>query len=329
MTDIRSRIRTPHKHNALVLEPSWQPGEFDSHFVDCPFLFSDAGRYYMTFVGYDTIGYRTGLAGSSDLVHWTKEGLILDRGPAGSVTQYNAALTCILRDNALYGPGQARKIDGRYVGAYHAYPNPGCENGPAVIGLCFSEDLRHWTVGEPVLRPGPVGAWDGGGLYKAWILEHAGVFYLFYNAKDRDEGGWREQTGLATSKDLVHWTRHGDRPLIPNGPAGSIDEIFASDPCVLHDGADWVMFYYTLDAQCVTRETAAISRDLLTWTKIDEVLIDVGPVGHIDSRYAHKPGVIAHAGRLHHFYTAVAPCPDGKVGAIETGEIRGISFARS
>jgi predicted GH43/DUF377 family glycosyl hydrolase len=328
MNDLIARIRTPHKHNALVLKPSWKPGEFDSHFVDCPFLFSHDGRYCMTFVGFDTIGYRTGLASSTNLVDWRKEGLILDRGPTGSVTEFNAAMTCILRDNELHGAGAARKIDGRYVGVYHAYPRPGCENGPAVIGLCFSEDLRGWQVGQPVLTPGPPGAWDGGGLYKAWILQHDNKYYLFYNAKNSEGWPWIEQTGLAVSSDLVHWTRHPGNPVIPAGPAGSIDERFASDPCVLREGDWWVMFYYTLDARGVARDTAAVSRDLLNWRKIGEVLIDVGGPGAIDSRYAHKPAVIAHQGQVYHFYTAVAP-HEGRLGDVEFGEVRGISFAKS
>ena len=29
------------------------------------------------------------------------------------------------------------------------------ECGPGVIGLCFSEDLRHWEVGDPILAPNP------------------------------------------------------------------------------------------------------------------------------------------------------------------------------
>ncbi len=47
---------TPYKTNTLVLSPSYQPGAFDSHAVDCPFLFSHQGRYYMTFVGWDGAG---------------------------------------------------------------------------------------------------------------------------------------------------------------------------------------------------------------------------------------------------------------------------------
>ena len=77
-------VRTPKKLGRLVLSPSYRRGAFDSHAIDCPFLFSHAGGFFMTFVGWDGIGYQTGLARSDDLVNWRKEGLILPRGPKGS-----------------------------------------------------------------------------------------------------------------------------------------------------------------------------------------------------------------------------------------------------
>jgi predicted GH43/DUF377 family glycosyl hydrolase len=310
-------LRTPHKTNRLLLAPSYQPGSFDARAVDCPFLFSHAGRYYMTFVGFDGTGYQTGLALSDDLLTWQKEGLVLGRGPAGSVTAYNAAMTCILRDNELFGSGALKPVAGRFVGTYHAYPAPGYESGPAVIGLCFSGDLRHWQVGEPVLRPADGAPWEQGGLYKSWLMEHEGTYYLFYNAKNRDVWPWVEQTGLATSTDLIHWQRCPANPLLKVGPAGAFDDLFASDPCVLRLGDGWVMFYFGNSSDGHARDSAAFSTDLLHWEKCGEVLVDVGPAGSLDARHAHKAGMIAKDGVLYHFYCAVAE-----------DEVRGITMAR-
>src|SRR5580704_2261340 len=72
---------TPHKYGKLVLKASTMPGDFDSRSVDCPFFFHHAGRFYMTYVGWDGTGYQTGLASSGDLVDWQKEGCILRRDP--------------------------------------------------------------------------------------------------------------------------------------------------------------------------------------------------------------------------------------------------------
>jgi predicted GH43/DUF377 family glycosyl hydrolase len=323
------RLRTPRKAGRLLIAPSYRQGAFDSHAVDCPFPFAYQDAYAMTYVGWDGAGYRTGLALSENLLTWEKAGLLIDRGPRGSVTEYNVALTNILRENDLFGSGALRQINGMYVGSYHAYPNPGYEEGPAVIGLCFSPDLRKWDLGAPVLYPDPACAWEAGGLYKSWLVEHAGTYYLFYNAKNRTSGPWKEQTGVALSNDLVHWERSLANPLLRNGPYAAFDDTFASDPCVLRVEDTWVMFYFGLCSDGHARDGCAFSADLLQWGKSGEVLIDIGEPGSIDSTHAHKAGVISRAGQLYHFYCAVAPLAGGRAGEIEHSESRGITFACS
>jgi predicted GH43/DUF377 family glycosyl hydrolase len=322
-------FRTPYKINRLVLQPSFVPGTFDSHAVDCPFPFFHQGRFYMTYIGWDSIGYRTGLAVSDDLLTWEKVGLILDRGPAGSVTEFNIALTSILRENELYGSGELKQVNGKYIGTYHAYPKPGYESGPAVIGICTSDDLRHWEVEDPVLKPDPFCRWEAGGLYKSWLMEHNGTYYLFYNAKNRTEGNWIEQIGLATSRDLLHFERYAGNPVVTVGKSGQFDDLFASDPCVFRFNDLWVMFYYGNCSDGHARDSAACSRDLLHWYKISEILVDVGEEGSIDSIHAHKPGLITKDGILYHFYCVVSPAKPEQMGGIDHNEMRGISLARS
>ena len=328
-SQLLSRIRTPNKLGNLVLAPSYKAGQFDSHVVDVPFLFRYQGRFGMTFVGWDKVGYRTGLAWSDDLVHWTKEGLILDRGPRNSINEFNIALTNILRDNDLFGSGELKQVNGRFVGTYHSYPAAGYETGPAAIGLCFSEDLRHWEIQKPFLFARDGAEWERSGLYKSWLMEHDGVYYLFYNAKDKAEWPWLEQTGIARSSDLVHWERYEGNPVLKVGNPGSFDDVFASDPCVFRCGSDWVMFYFGNSSDGHARESVAFSSDLLHWEKSNETLVDVGPEGSTDSQHAHKPGMIAWNGRLYHFYCAVQPAKEKRMGDVECEEIRGIALATS
>lgn len=329
ITTAIAAIRTPNKHDRLVIAPSYKAGAFDSHAVDCPFPFHHDNRFWMTYVGWDDIGYQTGLASSDDLLNWKKEGLLIGRGLEGSVTEYNVALTCILRDNGLLGSGVLKPVDGRFVGTYHAYPEPGYESGPGVIGLCYSQDLRQWDLAPPVLAPNPSCEWEAGGLYKSWLLESEGMYYLFYNAKDRTEWPWVEQTGLAYSRDLGNWERWPDNPVVRVGVLGEFDDRFASDPCVLRHQDTWVMFYFGLCSDGHAREGVAFSRDLRHWQKAREVLIDVGPEGVIDSKHAHKPGIISRGGCLYHFYCAVAPAESSRLGEVSHSEVRGISVATS
>lgn len=320
-------IRTPIKSSALVLSPSYTKGAFDSHAVDCPFLFHHNGRWGMTFVGWDGIGYQTGLAVSDDLAMWTKEGLVFGRGCKGAPTEFNAALTCIMRDNDLFGPGTLKLVDGRFVGTYHAYPEPGYEAGPASIGLCYSDDLRAWEPEEPILTPDPSCAWEAGGLYKSWLVEYQGTYYLFYNAKTLTTRPWVEQTGVAMSQDMVTWKRHPGNPVLGLGHKGAFDDRFASDPCVLKHGDTWILFYFGNCSDGHARDGVAFSEDLLHWQKADEILIDVGPPGTIDSLHAHKPGIISQGSRLYHFYCAVSRATGNQMGEIVHNEVRGIAVA--
>lgn len=322
---------TLHKTGKLLVAPSYRKGAFDSHGVDCPFVFKHGNRYGMTFVAWDGVGYQTGLAWSDDLITWEKAGIILGRGAAGSLTQYNAALTSILRDNDLNGTGELKKVNGRYVGTWHAYPKPGYESGPAVIGIAYSDNLLDWELEEQVaLRPCAEFEWEASGLYKSWLLEHDGLYYLFYNAKDKDKNSyWLEQTGFATSVDLKRWQRSSLNPVLPVGVAGAFDDRFASDPCVLRDGETWVMFYFGNSSDGHARDSYATSCDLVHWTKSGQVLIDVGVAGSIDSKYAHKPGIITKDGILYHFYCAVEQIDPQVVGDVEVRELRGITLATS
>ncbi len=145
--------RTPYKFRKLVLAASKESDAFDSQTVDCPFVFRHDGRFYMTYVGWDETGYQTGLASSRNLMDWKKEGCILRRDPSSPVTRYNIAMNWIVRQNELRSAGELKKVRGRFLGVYQAYPNAGLEEGPAVIGLCWSDDLMHWQIDDPCLRP--------------------------------------------------------------------------------------------------------------------------------------------------------------------------------
>ncbi|GAA5190822.1 hypothetical protein GCM10023322_46850 [Rugosimonospora acidiphila] len=322
-----SRVATPSRDDRLLIEPSFVEGRFDSHAVDCPFVFSQDGRQGMTYVGWDALGYQTALTWNDGEGNWSPGEVVFPRDPNSELRRYNSALTSIARDNDLWSPGELRRFDGWYYGTFHAYPNAGYEAGAGSIGFVRSRDLRHWEQTGDLLRPEGGAVWERGGLYKSWLLEHDGLFYTFYNAKNRDQWPWTEQTGLAVSSDLTNWRRHADNPVLAAGGPGDFDERFASDPCVLRDGEFWVMFYFGLAADGHAREGYATSRDLVHWEKSGEILLDVGPAGSIDSLHTHKPAVISWGGRLEHYYCAVARQEPMEVSGYSLTEMRGITRA--
>lgn len=300
----------------------------------------------MLYIGWDGIGYQTGLATSQDLIHWTRTALVAPRDSASKYTRYNLALSSILRDKNLRSRGDAIKVNGKYLGAWNAYPSAGYEEGAAVIGLATSDNLLHWQLTEPILTPQAGAPWEHDGLYRPDLMLDRGTYYLYYNAKTdplpkSEGGGWREQTGVATSKDLKTWTRWPENPILKNGPRGAStyppdtpvpagtpstdarDSHFASNPFVVQNGCDFAMFYFGFGYQRPGRacEMLALGADPFTFLKVPEILIDTGAPGSIDETFAHKPSVITHEGILYHFYCAVS----GKYPS----ERRGIAVARS
>ena len=299
----------------------------------------------MLYIGFDGTGYQTGLASSTDLLHWTRTALVGPRDPASRWTKYNLAISSILRDKNLHSAGEAIKIDGRYLAAWNAYPSAGYEEGAAVIGLAWSHDLLHWELTDPILHPEDGAPWERGGLYRPDLLLDRGTYYLYYNAKTgklpkSEGGGWHEQSGVATSTDLKNWTRSPLNPLLVNGPRGSAtypasdprntgstpesrDSRFASNPFVVKNGREYAMFYFGFNYARPGRacEMLALGHDPLHFTKSPEILIDTGAPGSIDETFAHKPSVIFHDGALYHFYCAVA--------GTYPHEVRGIAVARS
>ncbi len=339
--------RTPYKYPHLILGGTGNKQDFDSIAVDDPIVFTANGKFYMLYIGFDGIGYQTGLALSTDLLHWTRVALVGPRDPNSKYTKYNMAMSCILRDKNLHSAGEALKVNGKYIGIWNAYPSQGYEQGAAVIGMATSTDLLHWSLTDPILQPSEGAPWEHGGLYRSDLLLDKGTYYLYYNAKTdtlptSEGGGWRERSGVATSTDLKKWTRSPLSPLLQNGSRGSAtypesnplhnqnpptkdtrDSRFASNPYVVKNGNRYAMFYFGLNYERPSHacELLALGNDPLHFTKVPEVLIDTGAPGTIDDIHAHKPSVIYHNGALYHFYCAVS----GKY----PNEVRGITVARS
>ncbi|MFD0715343.1 hypothetical protein [Paenibacillus sp. GCM10027626] len=323
---------TPYKWGKPVLTGSGTAGSFDEHAVDCPFVFRHQDKFYMMYVGFDGHGYQTGLAISDNLLDWQPLGLILRRGGGNGWDSLNAAGCWMLRENDMNGQPALKKWDNKYWLVYHAYPGDGYENGPGRIGLAWTEDpsLLTWNrLPDPILSPEDGAEWEKGGLYKECLVEHDGLFYLYYNAKNEADKsiGWIEQTGLATSPDLVNWTRAASNPLLQVTPE-AWDSKFASDPCVLKHRDKWAMFFFGYDGKHA-QEGIALSDDLLTWEKHPEPIVRSGPEGSLDSKHAHKPSVIRHEGILYHFYCACRPSQPGDITVNFGNEFRTIAVAAS
>ena len=179
------------------------------------------------------------------------------------------------------------------------------------VGLAWSEDGKRWerAKDEPILsvHDPDCGEWEKSCIYQPWLLEHEGRFHDFYNAAN----GSIEQTGLATSADLLTWKRHAGDPIVRNRKGG-YDEKFCSDPKVFRDGDHWTMFYFGV-GRGGAHVMIAFSRDLVHWTAHPEPLYKAGgnPSG-LDRQYAHKISLVWNPANAT-FYMHYCACgPQGR-----------------
>ena len=274
------------------------PGHEDFKNTDVPCIYQLPGdpKWYMSFIGFNGKGYNSFVAESTNLVQWTNPKLAMGFGKEGDFDFGGCVIGAYLYGSYdIKAPRVLKKRDGKYWTLYGCYPKQGgYELDPGYEGVASSDDGMTWqrakdkyilSVHEP-----DVGAWEKQCIYQPWLVEHQGMFYNFYNAKQTD-GGYRERMGLATSTNLLDWKRYENNPVLDNRP-GSYDDNFCADGKVFRDGDHWVMFYFGV-GKGGAHIMAAFSRDLLHWTADPEPLYKAGgnPSG-LDKQYAHKISLV-------------------------------------
>ena len=146
---------------------------------------------------------------------------------------------------------------------------------------------------------------------RQWLVPALGFpFVMFYNGKVKN--GY-ERIGMAVSKDMAHWNRYGETPVVANGEAKTNG--ISGDPQIVKIGDVWVMFYFGAGWQPRAFDTFACSYDLVNWTKWSGSHL-VEPGEPYDKTYAHKPWVLKYNGVVYHFYCAVGN--EGRVIALAT-----------
>ena len=185
------------------------------------------------------------------------------------------------------------EVEGRYVndhclifheGLHHLYyidgeVGKGCYDlgNEIMSGHATSPDLRNWTAQDPALVRDENLEWEERGIYAPYVIEHGGVFYMFYASHNLAKA---QYMCLATSADLVNWTRHHRNPLFV--PSGQWADWAEDKPCscrdphvVKHEDHGFIMYWVAdmkqpPDHSCIA---ASVSKDLVFWQEIGPVLI--------------------------------------------------------
>ena len=105
-----------------------------------------------------------------------------------------------------------------YLQAPRALGDPALRHHNASIGHAVSFDCRKWQVVADAVRPGPPGGWDDLATWTGSVLEHDGRWHMMYTGISSVDNGLIQRIGLATSDDLVHWTKHEANPVLEADP---------------------------------------------------------------------------------------------------------------
>jgi beta-fructofuranosidase len=161
------------------------------------------------------------------------------------------------------------------------------------IGHAVSQDLVHWKILPDALAPSnEEGAWDDLTTWTGSIIQHEGIWYMFYTGTNHAENGKIQRVGLAVSDDLISWKRHSGGPLITADPRwyepfdlALWHEVTWRDPFVFKwDGK----FHIYLTARCNTGPIDArgvighaVSTDLYTW-EVCPPVTEAGEFGYLE-----------------------------------------------
>lgn len=339
MEEVYEKIKTPYKYG-LVLAP-----ETNNYKMDCPTVFRQGDKWYMTFViyngrsGNDGRGYETWLAESDNLLDWKTKGRIISFRAGTWDTNQRGGFPA-LPDMEWGGSYALQPYKGNYWMTYIGGVNAGYEAGPLRIGMAWTKEKNlgeamEWeSMDKPLLSSEDKDAqwFENLTQYKSTVYwdkkKTLGYpFVMFYNA-----GGRHPQTqlkgeriGIALSKDMKKWKRYGGNPVFSHETQGTI----TGDAQIQKMGDVYVMFYFSAFApsrQYKAFNTFACSSDLIHWTDWagDDLII---PSKNYDNLFAHKSYVINHDGVVYHFYCGVNK-DDQRGIAVATSKPMGRSAVR-
>lgn len=105
------------------------------------------------------------------------------------------------------------------------------------IGHAVSQDWRNWQMLPTAITPSVIDSYvmqEPFDSYTTWtgsIIKHNGTWYMFYTGGKESERGLIQRIGLATSDDLLTWTKYRPKALIEADPEWY--EMY--DPALWHD----------------------------------------------------------------------------------------------
>jgi len=167
------------------------------------------------------------------------------------------------------------------------------------IGLATSTDRETWSKdsNNPVFGPSSSG-FDSAEATRPEIVEQSGTYYMYYSGWD----GATYRIGLATSTDLINWSRESSNPLITPGSSGAWDEQWVYTQAVIVESGDWKMLYGGRNSNNTFQIGLATSTDGVSWTKSSSNPVLSPSSSGWDSADVYQPTLIKDTDSTYHLF---------------------------
>jgi predicted GH43/DUF377 family glycosyl hydrolase len=198
------------------------------------------GKIVMLYRAQDAKGTsRLGYAESSDGIHFTRRGEPVFSPEA----EYE-------KDGGVEDP-RLVKFGDRYYLTYTGY-----NTKDAQLCLATSTDLIHWDR-KGVILPAYKGNWNTGWTKSGAIVPEKidGKYWMYFLGTTPDKN---DQTGLAYSTDLVHWTEATKTPVLPRRPGQFDSRVVEPGPAPILTPNGIALIYNGADDKLVYRTAVAV-----------------------------------------------------------------------
>ena len=268
--------------------------------------------------------HRIGIATSSDLREWTKYERNPVLGPPleGDLMKF---FDLPSSDSATLqgGGGAVRLPNGHYGLTINVLSNLQWQ------GVWLTEAASPWgpfrKVGhDPILTLGSPGDFDGEHIHLHGAIQkpdstYAIVYTGFNSAIKNEKPG--DRGGLATSKDMIHWTKYSGNPVFAPNQLGTWDDLHVRPKTVVRLKDWYYMFYegahYDNRDRWPDQVGMARSRDLIQWERYPyNPIIPATTASHFGNYANIQPAALVSDDTLYVFYGCLeALHPFGICGA--------------
>ena len=225
--------------------------KWDSVDVLNPSVVQWRGQYWNFYSGFDGETWRTGVATSADGKIWAKS----DHNPVLGPSERSWDRQLIAAN------GSAIAIRDRL----HYYYQGKTKEKVLEIGLATSADgIVFEESAEPVLIPGPSGAWDESAVADPYVIEYHGSYYMYFLGMNQ---AGVQRLGVAKSDDGMKWVKHPGNPILDIGAAGTFDSLGVGEPSVVNIGGTFIMLYTGRNDLEQRSIGVALSLDGINWRR--------------------------------------------------------------